>query len=207
MRNEVLAKRILRRIISEQIDEPLDALETPSDSSSPYDEQDDWSSPTGRKSNAYKVAEETARQNPQALLDRLGSTKMDTPSTGTSKDVENYLRQVIMRHPDLSLVYKTVTSSKGYIYIERRKSVDTSGFSAEKSFMTGNAAAARYISLLLVAAGRLGWIKFKPGSDTVMFGGEEKSVIRVSLPSYGSLPSGGTKQTSTKDANAPENKK
>lgn len=207
MRHEVLARKILRRIISEQVDEPADDGSISGDTSFSFDEQDDWSSPTGRKSNAYKMAEESARQNPQGLMERLGSPKMDTPTTGTVKDVENFLRQVTMRHPDLSQVYKTVSASKGYVYIERRKSVDTSGFgSTEKSFMTSNASSARYISLLLVAAGRLGWIKFKPGFDTVMFGGEEKSVIRISLPSYGGA-SGGANQPAPKVAAPPENKK
>jgi len=169
---------LVRKIIREQSE---DDAPIPGDMSP---EQEDWSSPTGRKSNAYKVAEQAAKQNPSGLLERLGTTAMETPSTGTVKDVENFLRQVIMKNSDLSMVYSTVKASGGNVYIERRKS-NTKSYSEEFSFMTSNAASARYISLLMVAGGILGWVKYDPAIDTVMFGGQENTIIRVVPNSYG----------------------
>ena len=86
-------------------------------------------------------------------------------------------------------MYGKVTSSEGNVYVDRRPAPVDIRFdfdeSSSKNFVTSNAASARYISLLMVAGGMLGWVKFKPGVDTVMFGGVDDSKIRVFPKSYG----------------------
>lgn len=195
MIDENAMRRVLKQILLEQADDDLMI---------PSDESDDWTSPTGRKSNAYIAAEREAKQNPLALLQRLGTSAMETPKTGTIKDVENFLRQVIMKNPDLSQVYGKVTNEEGNIYIQRR--INPSGgydFAYESdtlNFPTSNAAAARYISLLLVAAGSLGWIKFRTGYDSVMFGGSDNAVVRVMPKSYETKKTAPEKKAATPKA-------
>lgn len=146
------------------------------------DDSEDWSSPTGRKSNEYKAAEAAASKDPAALLKRLGVEKLDNPKVNQSKDIENFLRQATMANSDLAQVYGTVQSQGDAILVTRRKMPEAGGMSSGYSeYYTKDAASARYISLLLIAASRLRWVDYLPGRDTVMFGGTDNGFIRVLL--------------------------
>jgi len=181
MNQEKYIRNFVRKILTEAGDD--------SPGPSPFggsgslgDDSEDWSSPTGRKSNEYKAAEAAAAKDPAALLKRLGVEKLDNPKTSQVKDIENFLKQATMSNSDLAQVYGTVQSKGDAIMITRRKRAGNSGMmGASSEYLTKDAASARYISLLLIAASRLKWVDYLPGRDTVMFGGVDNGFIRVLL--------------------------
>jgi hypothetical protein len=181
MNQEKYIRNFVRKILTESEDDG--STSNPFGSSdSPGDGSDDWSSPTGRKSNEYKAAEAAAAKDPAALLRRLGVEKLDNPKTNQVKDIENFLKQTTMSNSDLSQVYGTIQSKGDAIMVTRRKRAGSGGsMETSAEYITKDAASARYISLLLIAASRLKWVDYLPGRDTVMFGGVDNGFIRVLL--------------------------
>lgn len=185
-REEYIRKTVVRILFEQE--------ETPPTGGAPGEdpgigEEEDWSRPKGRRSNAYIAAENLVSSNPKALFDRLGFSKVSTPPTGKMDDVRNFLQQVTMSNSDLAQVYGKVTMSGDSVIVERRRELrgrsDFYGEASGPTYVVQSAAACgRWINLLMVAAGKLGWIKFSPEKDVVMIGGTDKGFIRVIPSSY-----------------------
>jgi|694.fasta_scaffold01900_31 hypothetical protein len=211
-REEFIRKSIARTLLEQGDIDPDDELGG-GEVTSAFDSEEDWSKPKGRRSNAYIAAENLVSSNPKSLFDRLGFTKVSTPQTGKLEDVRNFLQQVTMSNADLAQVYGKVSMSGDSVFVERRRETRANsgyfGSSAGPSYVVQSAAACgRWINLLMIAASKMGWVKFNPEKDFVLLSSNDTGIIRVTASSYPpeQKQSSGTKapQSSQNKGNVPK---